>query len=323
VENFAGRIAVVTGGGTGMGRELVCQLAAEGCHVAACDVFADSLHETRERAERMSMAGTRVFTHLADVSDESQVKDFGTAITNTWSIDHVDLVFNNAGVAGGGGFVDGVRDEWERTFNIDFFGVYYGCRTFLPLLLKSDRGHLVNTSSVNGLIGSLGPGISHTAYSAAKFAVRGFTESLITDFRLHAPHVSVHLVMPGHIGTSIVLNTTRLHFDDDLPPAEVERIRQRMAANGMDSATTSDEDIRKGVQAMGEAFRDTGLTSASDAATIILDAVRAGTWRILVGPDAKVLDEMVRAEPDGAYDAEFWERLMARWNQLRSTPSPF
>src|SRR3546814_6338155 len=103
--------------------------------------------------------------------------------------DHVNLVFNNAGIGGGGSFLTASREEWERTFGVRWGGVYNGSRAFLPLLVASDEGYLVNTSSVNGFWASLGPGVPHTAYSAAKFAVKGFTEALLEDLRLNAPHV--------------------------------------------------------------------------------------------------------------------------------------
>ena len=124
--------------------------------------------------------------------------------------DHVNLVFNNAGIGGGASFILASREEWDRTFEICWGGVYNGCRAFVPLLIAADEGHLVNTSSVNGFWASLGPGMPHTAYSAAKFAVKGFTEALLEDFRLNAPHVGVSVVMPGHIGTEIVNNSRKL-----------------------------------------------------------------------------------------------------------------
>jgi len=124
-----------------------------------------------------------------------------------FSTEHVNLLFNNAGIGGGGSFVTDDRSEWERTFGIDWGGVYYCTRAFLPMLLRADEGHVVNTSSLNGLWASIGPTIPHTAYSAAKFAIRGFTEALITDFRVNAPHLRGSVVMPGHIGTSIVINS--------------------------------------------------------------------------------------------------------------------
>src|SRR5438309_5498967 len=208
MKDFAGKIAVITGGGTGMGRELARQLVAEGCNVAMCDVSATAMAETRRLCEADSLPqGLRITTHLADVSDEDQVKRFADEVARQQDTDKIHLLFNNAGIGGGGSMIVHGRDEWERTFNVCWFGVYYGTRAFLPMLLKADRGHIINTSSVNGFWASVGPTIPHTAYSAAKFAVKGFSEALQTDLRINAPHVKVAVVMPGHIGTSIVMNT--------------------------------------------------------------------------------------------------------------------
>ena len=302
VENFAGRLAVVTGGGTGMGRELVIQLAGEGCSVATCDLFEDVIAETAERALKEAPAGTRVTTHICDMSDAAQVERFRDEVVAQHETDHVNLVFNNAGVGGGGSFVAGDRGEWDRTFAIDWTGVYNGCRAFVPLLVASDDGYLINTSSVNGFWASLGPGRPHTAYSAAKFAVKGFSEALIEDFRVNAPHVKVAVVMPGHVGTDIVLNSRRVLANTDvgdLSDDDIAGIRESMGA--MIPESLSNDDIRGLIRAMGEGFRDNAPLTAAQAATIILDGVRAGTWRILVGDDADRLDEAVRADPEAAY----------------------
>ena len=178
MKDFAGKIAVITGGGTGMGRELARQLVAEGCNVAMCDVSADAMAETKRlcEVERLPQ-GLRVTTHIADVSIEDQLKRFRDEIVEQQATDKIHLLFNNAGIGGGGSLFTNTREQWERTFNICWGGVYLGVRTFLPLLMKADEGHIVNTSSVNGFWASVGMGVSHTAYSAAKFAVKGFTEA--------------------------------------------------------------------------------------------------------------------------------------------------
>ena len=207
MENFAGKIAVITGGGTGMGRELARQLSAQGCHVAMCDVSSENMDETVALCRADAPAGIRVTTFVADVSHEAELVAFAEAVKAGHSTEHINLLFNNAGIGGGGSFVSDSRSEWETTFNVCWGGVYLGTRTFLPMLVASDEGHIVNTSSVNGFWASLGPNIPHTAYSAAKFAVKGFTEALITDLRQNAPHVKASVVMPGHIGTSIVINS--------------------------------------------------------------------------------------------------------------------
>jgi len=314
MERFDGKIAVVTGGGTGMGRELCRQLATEGCHVALCDVSEDSMDQTVTLCAGDAPKGTRITSFVADVSDESQVLAFRDAVARDHATDHVHLVFNNAGIGGGGSFVAESREDWEKTFDICWKGVYYGCRAFVPMLLASAEGHLINTSSVNGFWASLGPLTAHTAYSAAKFAVKGFTEALVNDFRLNAPHVGVSLVMPGHIGTSIVINSGKIlgHDPKQMPDAELEVARERLAKMGFPIEGISNDQIRQGLQQRAEEFRDNAPMTAGEAARLILEGVREGRWRILVGEDAHVLDELVRANPEEAYEPSFLEKLTAR-----------
>ncbi len=314
MEQLGGRIAVLTGGGAGMGRELVCQLAAEGCHVATCDVSADALTETRELALAGAPTGTRLAIHVADVSNETQLLGFRDAVTTTFATDHINLLFNNAGIGGGGSIITDDRAEWDRTFGVDWGGVYLSTRTFLPMLLAADQGHVVNTSSINGLWASVGPNTPHTAYSAAKYAIRGFTEALITDFRINAPHLRASVVMPGHIGTSIIINSGKAHGSDPetMDGAQLSTMRDQLVGRGIPVAELSDDDLRKGIQAMAETFRDAAPTSATQAAGIILDGVRQNQWRILVGEDAETIDAEVRADPEHAYDDEFWNALRAR-----------
>lgn len=311
MESFEGRIAVVTGGGTGIGRELVRQLSAAGAHVAMCDVSADNMAESKALAEKE--ADTRVTTFVADVSDESAMDAFRDHVTAEHDTDHVNLVFNNAGIGGGASFIEGDRAEWERTFDVCWKGVYNGCRAFVPLLVASDAGHLVNVSSVNGFWASLGPDRAHTAYSAAKFAVKGFTEALVNDFRINAPHVGVSVVMPGHIGTSIVLNSAEIlgHRPEDMTADDLAETRRMMERRGLDASGFTDDQIRGLITTMGEMFRDNAPTSAEQAAGIILDGVREGRWRILVGEDAKILDQLVREAPEDAYEASFSDRQRA------------
>jgi len=196
----------------------------------------------------------------------------------------VHLVFNNAGIAGGGSFVSDPREEWERTFGVCWYGVYYGCRAFLPLLIAADEGHLVNTSSLNGFWASMGPKVAHTAYSAAKFAIKGFSEALVTDLRLHAPHVSVSVVMPGHIGTDLLANTREV---------------LGLEVNDRHRKTST-------------LLHDVAPMTAGQAASTILEGVRAGRWRILVGEDAQLLDQLVRDTPEEAYEATFADRMRAQ-----------
>lgn len=309
MKDFAGKIAVITGGGTGMGRELARQLVAEGCNVAMCDVSAENMAETKRLCEVEKLPqGLRITTHIADVSIEDQLRRFRDELVEQQQADKIHLLFNNAGIGGGGSLFSNSREQWERTFNICWGGVYLGVRTFLPLLVKADEAHIVNTSSVNGFWASVGLGVSHTAYSAAKFAVKGFTEALITDLKLNAPHVKCSVVMPGHIGTSIVSNSRLVqNGSEQLLPNELLQARQRMKGMGVDTDAMSDDEIQQKAQDRARTFRDEAPTTAAQAAKIILDGVKADQWRILVGDDAHMLDERVRKAPEEAYTPAFFQ----------------
>jgi hypothetical protein len=313
MKSFSGKFAVITGGGTGMGRELARQLVAEGCNVAMCDVSAEAMAETKAlcEVERLPQ-GLRVTTHVADVSIEDQLTRFRDELIEQQSTDKIHLLFNNAGIGGGGSLFTNSRDQWEKTFNICWGGVYLGVRTFLPLLMKADEGHIVNTSSINGFWATVGQGVSHTAYCSAKFAVKGFTEALINDLRLNAPHIKCSVVMPGHIGTSIISNSRRIQSgteSDALSANELLSARQRLKGMGIDTTPMSDDDIQKIAIDRARSFRDEAPTSAAQAAKIILDGVKAERWRILVGDDAVRLDARVRETPEQAYTPEFYQNF--------------
>jgi NAD(P)-dependent dehydrogenase (short-subunit alcohol dehydrogenase family) len=279
MKDFAGKIAVITGGGNGMGRELAVQLAAEGCHVSICDLSVDDMAETVALARAAAPASDiRISSHVCDIGDEAAIMVFRDEVLVAHDTDHVDLLFNNAGLSGGGSLFTDTRESWDRCFAVCWGGVYHGTRIFLDAVVASEEGHIVNTSSVNGFFASIGPDRPHTAYSAAKFAVKGFTEALITDLRVNAPHVKVSVVMPGHIGTSIVASSMR---------------------HGAVELNAEEEEL---MEIAAQIFRDSAPTTAAEAATIILDGVRAGEWRILVGEDAHRLDDAVRADPAAAYD---------------------
>jgi NAD(P)-dependent dehydrogenase (short-subunit alcohol dehydrogenase family) len=310
MDSFTGKLAVVTGGGSGMGRELTRQLAAQGCSAAACDLNPDTMTDTVAMAQAEAPEGVRITGHACDVADEAQVLRFRDELLAEHASDHVDLVFSNAGAGGGDSFIRSRREDWERVFAINWWGVYYCARAFLPLLIASGDGVLVNTSSVNGFWASLGPGVPQTAYSTAKFAVRGFTEALIEDLRSNAPQVRVALVLPGHVGTDIVTNSLMalgLPAPERMSDAQTEEIispsvRDSLIQAGVLPEGATPEDVRQFLMRGNADFRDKAPLSAAQAATIILDGVRAGAWRILIGQDAKMIDERVRAKPEAAYD---------------------
>jgi NAD(P)-dependent dehydrogenase (short-subunit alcohol dehydrogenase family) len=308
MKDFAGKIAVITGGGTGMGRQLALQLVEQGCDVAVCDVSATAMQETLALCQEIAPQGIRVTSFVCDVADAQQMEQFAEHVRDTFATGYINLLFNNAGIAGGGSFLNEPRAQWEKTFNVCWGGVYNGARAFMPMLVASSEGHIVNTSSINGFWASSGPQSAHTAYSAAKFAVKGFTEALITDLRLNAPHVKASVVMPGHIGTSILLNTT------DQAVEETGGGRTVLRMMGVDVDAMSDAEIEAAIQSAGESFRDNAPTTAAEAAAVILDGVKAERWRILIGKDAQALDRLVRAAPEDAYEAEF----AARWYAARS-----
>src|SRR3979409_1138417 len=284
MKDFAGKIAVITGGGTGMGRELARQLVAQGCNVAMCDLSADPMAETRRLCEVEKLPqGLRITTHIADVSIEDQLLRFRDEIAEQQATDKIHLLFNNAGIGGGGSLFTNTREQWEKTFGICWGGVYLGVRTFLPMMMKADEAHIVNTSSVNGFWASIGLLQSHTAYSSAKFAVKGFTEALINDLRLNAPHIKCSVVMPGHIGTSIMSNSRKIQSGTDsdrLTDNEIALARVRLGMAGVDTSNMSDEDVQAFAAERARSFREEAPMTAAQAAKVILDGVKAERWRI-------------------------------------------
>ena len=324
VDSFAGKLAVVTGGGSGIGRELVRQLAAEGCSVALCDLNQDSVAVTAATAWAAAPPGVLVTGHVCDVSDEAQVLRFRDELLKQHASDHVDLVFSNAGVFGGASFVKDSREEWERTFAVNWGGVYHCARVFLPPLMASGGGVLVNTSAVAGFWATAGPGAPPiTAYSTSNFAIKGFSEALVEDLRSNAPQVRVVVVMPGVVSTDIAANSRRVlgqpeweqMGDAELLELIPETARAVLVGMGLLAEDFSADDLRRAIPHLRDELRDKGF-NAAQAATIILDGVRSGAWRILVGEEAKMLDEQVRANPDAPFNydnyAEMYGPLIAQ-----------
>ena len=279
--------------------------------MSICDVSPAAMAETEELCRQGSPNGTTVSCYAADVRDETQLLAFRDHVRESQGSHIIHLLFNNAGIGGEHSFVAGARAEWERVLDVCWGGVYLGTRTFLPMLLAAPEGHVVNTSSGNGLWASLAPSNPHTAYSTAKFAVRGFTEALITDFRVNAPHLRASVVMPGHVGTSIVANTYRYHGRDpqEMTSEQLAEVRRELVTQRRPVADTSDDELRQLLIAGAERFRDLAPTTATDAAATILAGVRAGEWRILVGDDVRVLDRLVRDHAEEAYEDTFFDRL--------------
>jgi NADP-dependent 3-hydroxy acid dehydrogenase YdfG len=254
MEGFAGKVAVVTGAGSGIGQALAVELGRSGAKVAISDIDTEGLAVTEERlkaigapvkADRLNVTEREAFTAYADAVNEH----FGK----------VNQIYNNAGIAFTGDIEVSQFKDIERVMDVDFWGVVNGTKVFLPYLIASGDGHVINVSSIFGLFAVPG----QAAYNAAKFAVRGFTEALRQEMSLAGHPVKVTTVHPGGIKTAIARNAT--------------------AAEGLDAA------------ALASTFdKRLANTTPEKAARIILDGVRKNKARVLVGPDAKVLDVVVR-----------------------------
>jgi len=303
------RIALVTGAGSGIGRAASLTLQKAGYSVVLAGRRMEELEKTAAAA---APEGGKMLMVPTDVSQPDAVRALFAKTAEVFG--RLDVLFNNAGIGGGGSMIVHERSEWERTSNICWGGVYLNTRAFLPMMRKADEGHIVNTSSINGFWASVGPTVPHTAYSAAKFAVKGSSEALITDLRLNAPHIRVSVVMPGHIGTGIPANSLRVQAGndaDELDATQIAQTRARLISMGRDVSAMSDADIAAVVAKRAQRFVEDAPTSAAEAATIILDGVKANRWRILVGPDAQAIDERVRRDPEHAYEQDFFDSFAA------------
>jgi NAD(P)-dependent dehydrogenase (short-subunit alcohol dehydrogenase family) len=261
MKDFRNKVAAITGAGSGIGRALALELARRGCHLALSDVNLDSVIET---AARVRGSNVTVTTHRVDVADREAVHAWADQVVK----DHgkVNLIFNNAGV-GLGATVEGMRyEDLDWLMGINFGGVVSGTRAFLPHLKASGDGHIVNTSSVFGLIGVP----SQSAYNAAKFAVRGFTEALRQELDMLSCGVSATSVHPGGIKTNIARSARR-------DPS--------IASLGADPEAASAK------------VEDSFITTPEVAAKVILEAVAKNKRRVLIGADAYVIDWIARLLP--------------------------
>ncbi|MFP5322761.1 MAG: SDR family NAD(P)-dependent oxidoreductase [Acidimicrobiia bacterium] len=258
MQDLRGRVAAITGAGSGIGRALAVELARKGAHLALSDVDEIGLAETQAKAEGF---GVKVTSAVVDVADREAVHAWADQVV----ADHgkVNLIFNNAGVALGA-TVDGMRyEDLEWLMGINFWGVVHGTKAFLPHLKASGEGHVVNISSVFGLLGIP----SQSAYNAAKFAVRGFTDALRMELEIDPCGVSATTVHPGGIKTNIAKNA---RMDESVT-----------------SLTDDPEEARR-------EFEKLFVTTPEKAAAQIIAAVEQDKRRALIGPDAKVLDLVSR-----------------------------
>jgi NAD(P)-dependent dehydrogenase (short-subunit alcohol dehydrogenase family) len=260
-------VAVITGAASGIGRALAMRLAKEGASVAIADVNAAELDETVRMLERIRGARDKVSAHIVDVSDKERVAEFASEVVAAHGAAH--LLINNAGVGLFGMAEQLSIEDIEWLMGINFWGVVYGVKNFLPILRRQPQGHIVNISSVFGIIGPVG----HSAYAASKFAVRGFTEALRHELAGGAVRVSI--VHPGGVKTNIA-NNARPGAGADRAAIDRERAIFNMAAR----------------------------TSPEAAAERIIRGVLRNEERILVGPDAWMMDRIQRWAP-----VKYWKLM--------------
>jgi NAD(P)-dependent dehydrogenase (short-subunit alcohol dehydrogenase family) len=253
-----GKVAVITGAGSGIGRALAEQLAREGCALALADINAESLHSL---AATLQGSGVRVTTHVLDVAKRAAVYAFADEVLALHG--SAQLIINNAGVSVSQTVAELTYDDFEWIMGINFWGVVYGTKAFLPHLLKNNSGHIVNVSSIFGIIGVP----TQAAYNASKFAVRGFTEALRQEV---APSgVRVSCVHPGGIKTNI---------------ARSGRFYRDMSGN---------QDASRSIANFDKIAR----TTPAAAAEVIIEGIKREQPRILIGADARLLDRVQRLLP--------------------------
>jgi NAD(P)-dependent dehydrogenase (short-subunit alcohol dehydrogenase family) len=256
-----GKTAVVTGAGAGIGRALAVELSRRGARVACGDIDQAGLDQTVE------LCGSDAAAFIVDVSDRAAMEEFAGAVVDRFGVVH--QIYNNAGIALNTKVLDSTWNDYERLLRIDLNGVIHGTQAFLPHLIASGDGHVVNMSSLNGLFAQ--PLQSH--YCAAKFAVRGFTEALRTEMILDRHPVKVSVVHPGGVATSIAENG----------------LAAKRAAGGTVTAAQEDRTLT---------YSQKLLTLKPErAAEIIVRGVEKGRPRILVGRDAVFTDFFVRLAP--------------------------
>jgi NADP-dependent 3-hydroxy acid dehydrogenase YdfG len=270
MRGFAGKVAVVTGAGSGIGQALAIELARSGAKLAISDVDTEGLAQTEERLKAI---GAPVKTDRLDVTEREAFLAYADEVAEHFG--KVNQIYNNAGIAFTGDIEVSQFKDIERVMDVDFWGVVNGTKAFLPHLIASGDGHVINVSSVFGLFSVPG----QAAYNAAKFAVRGFTEALRQEMVLAGHPVAATTVHPGGIKTAIARNATAA---EGLDPDELAKLFDKRLAR----------------------------TSPERAAQIILDAVRKKKARVLVGTDAKVLDLMVRVA--GPYYQQVFGPVMGR-----------
>lgn len=264
IKSFENKVAVITGAGSGIGRSLAVGLAKKGCHLALSDINEKGLQET---VALINAPGIKVTTSKLDVANREAVYQHAEQVI----ADHgkANIIVNNAGVALGETIEDMSYENFEWLMNINFWGVVYGTKAFLPHIKATGEGQIVNISSVFGIIAVP----TQAAYNAAKFAVRGFTECLREELEIDNCGVSATCVHPGGIKTGIARNS-------------------RVGKLGRYEAVAGGKNI-------GDRFEKIARTTPDEAAAVIIDGIRRNKRRVLIGTDAYLIDSMQRFLPTG------------------------
>ena len=259
MKNLNDKVAVITGAASGIGRALANGLSAKGCHLAISDMNREGLDET---AGQISNKNVRVTTHIVDVADKDQVYQHADDVAKVHG--RVNIIINNAGVALGDSLEEVEYKDFEWIVGINFWGVVYGTKAFLPYLKQAQEGHIVNISSINGIV----PNPYNGPYCATKFAVRGFTECLSQE--LHGSSIGITVVHPGGIKTNIARNARVIHMPGpEFNPEKAIRVYEE------------------------KLFK----TTAEEAARVIISGIERNKERVMIGSDAKIMDWMVRFFP--------------------------
>jgi len=273
MNDLRGKVAVITGAASGIGRALALRLSQEGCALALVDIDEKGLAETcRLLAEYMQ----HFAYYIADVGDKAQIFSLAEKVSREQG--GADLLINNAGFGTLVSFLDMRMDIMERIMQVNFWGAVYGCKAFLPQLLSKSEAHIVNISSIEGLLAFP----NHCAYVSSKFALRGFTEVLRLDLR--RTRIGVSGVFPGGVKTNIARNS-------------LDFIRKYLQAHP--DLSGEFEPRLKNADALVAAFETTAPTSPEDAARVIIQGIKENQWRILIGQDAIGLDTLQRSNPEG------------------------
>ncbi len=259
MKNIRGKVAVVTGAGSGIGRSIALGLANEGVHLALCDLDLENLKNTKEACSALNV---QVFAGRVDVANVDAMRSFAKEVKIR--LGQVDIVINNAGVALIMDARESNRHAAQKVFGVNFWGVVNGCEAFMPFLVDRPEAHIVNVASVFGLVGLA----SQSTYCASKAAVRGYTESLAAD--LKGTNISLTTVIPGGVRTNIVRNSVALPSSKNAP------FNRELAARNFEKIAASTPEY---------------------AARLIIKGIKRKRSRVLIGADAKIIDLIVRLMP--------------------------